>query len=143
MSILLAMTKSGGNLARRREIFYHGRNEIASPFPEAPMPLQKHDLEITFFKSGGPGGQKKNKTETAVRIRHRPSGITVTATEQRSRHANMEKALERLHQRLAAARRRPRKRLPTRPGRAARERRLAGKKQRALVKQRRRPVAGD
>jgi protein subunit release factor B len=107
------------------------------------MSLQKHDLEITFFKSGGPGGQKKNKTETAVRIRHRPTGLTVTATEQRSRHANIEQALERLRQRLAAARRRPRKRLPTRPGKAARERRLVGKKQRARLKQSRRPVTGD
>ena len=46
------------------------------------MPLPSHlqrlsrDCEITPFKSSGPGGQKKNKTESSVRVRHVPTGIT-------------------------------------------------------------------
>jgi protein subunit release factor B len=107
------------------------------------MTMNKHDLEITFFKAGGPGGQHRNKTETAVRIHHRPSGITVTASEQRSRQANIEKALERLAEKLAALRRKPRRRIPTRPGKAAKERRLAAKRLRAERKRRRRPVDPD
>ncbi len=107
------------------------------------MPLDKRDLEISFFKAGGPGGQHRNKTETAVRIHHRPSGITVTATEQRSRQANIEKAFERLAERLAALRRKPRRRVPTKPGKAAKERRLSGKRLLSERKQQRRPVDGD
>lgn len=107
------------------------------------MALNKRDLEISFFKAGGPGGQHRNKTETAVRIFHRPSGITVTATEQRSQSANLEKALGRLSEKLAAQRRKPAKRIATKPGKAARERRLAAKRLRSGVKRERRPVSGD
>ncbi|MDK2846710.1 MAG: ribosome-associated protein [Desulfuromonadales bacterium] len=107
------------------------------------MTMNKRDLEITFFKAGGPGGQHRNKTETAVRIHHRPSGLTVTASEQRSRQANIEKALERLAEKLAALRRKPRRRIPTRPGKAAKERRLAAKRLRSERKRRRRPVDPD
>ena len=56
----------------------------------------KRECEITFFKSSGPGGQHKNKTETAVRIKHAPTGIIVTATESRSQLRNRQLAFERL-----------------------------------------------
>jgi ribosome-associated protein len=102
------------------------------------MSLKEKDLEISFFRSSGPGGQKKNKTETAVRIRHLPTGIIVTATESRSRKTNLEQAFERLRSRLKALQTRPTPRIPTRPGRAARERRLALKHQRAEIKRSRR-----
>lgn len=107
------------------------------------MSIDKRNLEISFFKAGGPGGQHRNKTETAVRVHHRPTGITVTASERRSRQANLEQALERLAERLAALRRKPRKRIPTKPGKAARERRLAEKRQTSRRKQQRRQVADD
>jgi protein subunit release factor A len=90
--------------------------------------IDDKDLVITTYKSTGPGGQKKNKTESAVRIKHLPTGILVTASESRSQHANREKAMERLRERLAARLRRRKPRVPTRPGRAAVERRLAEKK---------------
>lgn len=102
--------------------------------------IDEKDLVITYFKSSGPGGQKKNKTESAVRIKHLPTGILVTAAESRSQASNRERALERLQERLAARRRRRKPRLPTRPGRAARERRLGTKKRRGEIKRRRRPV---
>lgn len=107
------------------------------------MSINKRDLEISFFKASGAGGQHRNKTETAVRIRHRPSGITVTATEQRSRQANIDKALERLAARLAALHHKPRRRVPTKPGKAAKERRLSGKRLLSERKQQRRPVNRD
>ncbi len=96
--------------------------------------LKRHDLAITFFKASGPGGQKKNKTETAVRIKHLPTGIMVTATEERSQQRNLDRALERLEERLRALRQRPARRIATRPGRAARERRLQQKRQRSELK---------
>lgn len=101
------------------------------------MSVSEKDLVISFFKASGPGGQKKNKTESAVRIKHLPSGITVTAVESRSRKTNLECAFDRLRAKLQALERRPTPRIATRPGRAARERRLNLKRRRAETKRRR------
>lgn len=96
--------------------------------------LDPRDLDISFFKSSGPGGQKKNKTESAVRIRHRPSGLMVVAAESRSREINRRRAMERLAERLAERNRRRPRRIPTRPGKAVKERRLFEKKRRGEIK---------
>src|SRR3989344_9290955 len=63
------------------------------------------DLEISFFRSSGPGGQNVNKVETAVRILHRPSGIVVASQAGRSQHANREEALSILRAKLYEQRR--------------------------------------
>jgi len=89
------------------------------------------ECEETFFVAGGPGGQHRNKTESGVRLLHRPTGILVTATERRSQLQNRTAALERLRERLARLAHRPAPRRPTRPGRGAKERRLADKRRRA------------
>jgi hypothetical protein len=57
--------------------------------------------ELDRFRASGPGGQKRNKTDSAVRLRHRPSGVTGEAVESRSQHQNRARALRRL--RLAIA----------------------------------------
>src|SRR4051794_39904102 len=54
--------------------------------------------EIDTYRASGPGGQKRNKTSSAVRIRHLPSGLIVIAEESRSQHENRVKALKRLRQ---------------------------------------------
>ncbi len=60
----------------------------------ADIKLDDKDLEISIAKSGGPGGQNVNKRETAVRILHKPSGISVHVTSERSQAQNKEKALD-------------------------------------------------
>lgn len=59
------------------------------------------DCRVDTHRSSGPGGQHANKTSSAVRLRHRPTGQTVVAEEQRSQHANKCQAIKRL--RLAIA----------------------------------------
>src|SRR3984893_14173194 len=54
--------------------------------------------EVDTYRASGPGGQKRNKTSSAVRIRHLPSELIVIAEESRSQHENRVKALKRLRQ---------------------------------------------
>lgn len=96
------------------------------------------ECEETFFTGGGPGGQHRNKTESAVRLVHRSTGVAVTATERRSQAQNRAAAVARLRERLAALARRPKARRPTKPSRGAKERRLAEKKRRGERKASRR-----
>ena len=86
------------------------------------------DCEVTPYKSSGPGGQKKNKTESSVRVRHLPSGIVRIATESRSQARNRETALGRVLEELKRRARKPKPRRPTKPTRSAVERRLSGKR---------------
>ncbi|MEN9921604.1 MAG: peptide chain release factor 2, peptide chain release factor 2 [Candidatus Parcubacteria bacterium] len=56
--------------------------------------VPESELEVEFTKAGGPGGQNVNKRETAVRITHKESGVSVCASVERTQHANKMKALE-------------------------------------------------
>jgi protein subunit release factor B len=103
----------------------------------------RDDVEITYFKSGGPGGQHRNKTETGVRLKHLPTGIVVTATERRYRTQNLEVAFERLEAKIKERNRKPKPRRPTKPTRASVKRRLDEKKRRAQTKQGRRAPRDD
>ncbi len=98
------------------------------------------DCDITAYRSSGPGGQKKNKTESSVRVRHRPTGITRIATESRSQMRNRIAALERVWAELKRRAHRPKPRKATRPGKAAVARRLDEKKRESEKKRTRRMV---
>ncbi len=57
--------------------------------------------DVDHYRSRGPGGQKRNKTSSAVRLRHRPTGVAVTASEERSQHVNQRRAIRRLRASIA------------------------------------------
>lgn len=70
--------------------------------PGASSRIAKSDVREDTYRSSGPGGQHRNKTDSAVRLTHLPTGIVVTATEERSQHLNRLAAWQRLEARLAA-----------------------------------------
>lgn len=107
----------------------------AVALPEAALLAE---CDEAFFTAGGPGGQHRNKTESGVRLVHRPTGVAVSATERRSQAQNRGEALARLRERLAALAVEPKVRRPTRPTRGSKERRIGEKRHQAERKAARR-----
>lgn len=100
--------------------------------------------KLEVFHASGPGGQGVNTTDSAVRMRHVPTGIVVTSREQRSQLQNRASCLRKIRAQLELRSRRPKLRKATKPSKAARQRRLDAKKHRSDVKaSRRRPNLDD
>lgn len=129
--------------------------------------IDDSEIEERFVRSSGPGGQHVNKVSTAVELRFNIGGsslpadvkerlrtlagnrvtaddvLMIDSREHRGQTQNREAARARLVALLQHAAKRPKKRRPTRPGKAARERRLDAKKQRGEIKARRRGGGDD
>ncbi len=83
------------------------------------MATLEKEVVVEPYRGPGPGGQRKNRKETAVRLTHPPSGIVVVASERRSQAQNREIAFERLIKKLADLNRPRKRRIPTRPSAGA------------------------
>lgn len=96
--------------ATHRRNFFVGVEALQAPTLQPPGGAQRsgapsiadRDLVFTTLRSSGPGGQHVNKTESAVRLTHTPTGLAVVAREERSQHQNKRLALARLAALLAA-----------------------------------------
>ena len=110
--------------------------------PESDEDLLR-ECEVDTFRSSGPGGQHVNKTESAVRLTHLPSGVVVTSREERSQHRNKSVALRKLRERVERLNHRPTKRVPTRVPRSAKNRTLEAKARRSHVKRLRSKPSSD
>jgi protein subunit release factor B len=128
--VLVARSERRGKRSRKRWFVAVALGPRASTNPREPrVSLVPSDLLVESCRSGGAGGQHVNKTESAVRVHHVPSGIRVRVESERSKHRNLALALERISDALA--------------NRAALERRDGAASRRAgcLVVERGRPVA--
>ena len=101
------------------------------------------DCEVQVFRAAGPGGQGVNTTDSAVRMRHVPTGITVVSRESRSQLQNRERCVEKIIELCRRRARPPRPRKKTHVPASQLGRRLESKRARGKVKQLRRRVEGE
>jgi peptide chain release factor 2 len=108
------------------------------PFDASSIPADDDALlaecRVETFRSGGPGGQHQNVTESGVRLVHLPTGVRASARDERSQHRNRALALKRLRDKLEALTRPETPRVPTRVSRAQKRKRLEEKKRRGQTK---------
>ena len=101
------------------------------------------DCEVQTFHASGPGGQGVNTADSAVRMRHVPTGIVVVSREERSQLRNRERCVEKIREACRRRARPPRPRKKTRVSASQKRKRLEAKRARGKFKQLRRRVDGE
>ncbi len=100
----------------------------------------ENEVEVSVYQASGPGGQHRNRTYSAVRLKHLPTGIVVTAGDSRSQLRNRKIALERLARRLAEHFHEDPPRKPTKKRTSVRQRERQERVRESQKKRSRRPV---
>jgi len=119
------------------------RHPLVPPPYSTDRAALEREVVVDVYRASGPGGQHVNKTESALRLRHLPSGVVVTAQDSPSQHRNRETAFERLREKLERLNYVPKKRVKTKPTRASKERRIETKKRAGTTKRARGRVVSD
>jgi peptide chain release factor len=88
----------------RRKNWFLSAVPVELPSPSAVDEVREEDVTFETFQAGGAGGQHQNKTDSAVRLRHAPSGIVIVSRNERSQHQNKRIALKGLAEALALVR---------------------------------------
>lgn len=112
----------------------HALKRVLPPPYVTDRRVLEREVQIDTYRARGPGGQHRNVTESAVRLRHLPSGVCVVAADFRSQYRNRELAFQRLIRRLERLNRPPKPRMATKRTRKSIERRLVAKKHRQSTK---------
>ncbi|WP_243367787.1 peptide chain release factor H [Microvirga solisilvae] len=100
------VARSGLRPGHKRKNWFVAVHRLPSP-PQLPE-VKEADIAFETLRAGGPGGQHQNRTESAVRATHRPTGVSVVARDERSQHRNKALAVERLRALIAAVHERER-----------------------------------
>ena len=119
------------------------RTPLQPPPYSTDRDILEREVEVDVFRASGPGGQHVNRTESALRLTHPPSGVVVIAQDSPSQHRNRAVAFERLIERLERLNYVPKKRVPTKPTASSKRRRIEGKKGRGAIKKTRGRVSHD
>lgn len=119
----------------------------APPIDPGSIPEDDEQLlaecRVETFRSGGPGGQHQNTTDSGVRLVHLPTGMRASARDERSQHRNRALALQRLRQKLEELAHEETPRVPTRVPRSEKRKRLEQKRRRGRKKKLRKPPEPD
>jgi ribosome-associated protein len=130
---------SGGKTGRRPELLLSFQAMDRIVLPESDEDLLD-ECEVDTFRSGGKGGQHVNKTESAVRLHHLPTGLVVMCQEERSQFMNKQIALGKLREKAAKLNERPAPRKTTKVPRSAKR---SNKKAKSLHSKKKQQRKGD